>query len=100
MPARKRSAASPRGAAGVGAALARKNPLRVAQQHGHSISTMLRVYAAWAQGMVESDIEAIRRAMNRHAPIKPVTRAERERESGSIAARNASRLSGTRSSTR
>jgi integrase/recombinase XerD len=30
MPARKRSAASPRGAAGVGAALARKNPLRVA----------------------------------------------------------------------
>jgi integrase len=27
-----------------------KNPLWVAKQHGHSISTMLRVYAAWAGG--------------------------------------------------
>jgi len=29
-----------------------KHPLRVAMQHGHSVTTMLRVYAAWAQGMV------------------------------------------------
>ncbi len=39
------------------------NPLWVAKQHGHSIATMLRFYAAWAEGAVESDVEAIRRAM-------------------------------------
>jgi len=50
-----------------------KNPLWVAQQHGHSISTMLCVYAAWAQSMVESDIAAIRRSMSRHAPLRPAT---------------------------
>jgi integrase len=49
-----------------------KNPLWVAKQHGHSIATMLRVYAAWAEGMVESDVEAIRRSMNRHARVRPV----------------------------
>jgi len=48
-----------------------KNPLWVAKQHGHSLTTMLRVYAAWAQGMVESDIEAIRGSMNRQAPLRP-----------------------------
>ncbi len=41
-----------------------KNPLWVAKQHGHSIATMLRVYAAWAEGAVESDIQAIKRSMN------------------------------------
>jgi integrase len=40
-----------------------RNPLWVAKQHGHSITTMLRAYAAWAEGAVEADIEAIRRAM-------------------------------------
>jgi integrase len=48
-----------------------KNPLWVAKQHGHSISTMLRVYAAWAEGAVESDIDAIKRSMNRRARLKP-----------------------------
>jgi integrase len=48
-----------------------KNPLWVAKQHGHSISTMLRVYAAWAEGAVESDIDAIKRSMNRHARLRP-----------------------------
>jgi integrase len=51
-----------------------KTPLWVAKQHGHSLTTMLRVYAAWAQGMVESDIEAIRRSMNRQAPLQPAAR--------------------------
>jgi len=50
-----------------------KNPLWVAKQHGHSLSTMLRVYAAWAEDMVESDVEAIRRSINRHARLKPVS---------------------------
>lgn len=40
-----------------------KNPLWVAKQHGHSIETMLRVYAAWAEGAVEADVAAIQRAM-------------------------------------
>ena len=35
-----------------------KNPLWVAKQHGHSVQTMLEVYAAWAEGAKESDIEA------------------------------------------
>jgi integrase len=40
-----------------------KNPLWVARQHCHGVRTMLEVYAAWAEGAVESDVAAIRRAM-------------------------------------
>jgi integrase len=36
-----------------------KNALWVAKQHGHSIATMLRAYAAWAEGAAEVDVEAI-----------------------------------------
>ena len=50
-----------------------KNPLWVAEQHGHSICTMLRVYAAWAEAAVESDVEAIRRSMSRNARLTLVT---------------------------
>jgi hypothetical protein len=42
-----------------------KNPLWVAKQHGHSVQTMLDVYAAWTDGTKESDIVAIKRAMDR-----------------------------------
>ena len=35
---------------------------------------MLRVYAAWADGSVESDVDAIRRSMNRHARLKPAAK--------------------------
>jgi hypothetical protein len=41
-----------------------KNVLWVAKQHGHNIVTMLRIYAAWAEGAVEADVEAINRSMN------------------------------------
>jgi integrase len=41
-----------------------KNALWVAKQHGHSIATMLRAYAAWPEGTVEVDVEAIKRSMN------------------------------------
>jgi hypothetical protein len=44
--------------------MAGKNPLWVAKQHGHSIATMLRAYAAWAEGSAEVDVEAIKRSMN------------------------------------
>ena len=42
-----------------------KNPLWVARQHGHSVGTMLRIYTAWTDGALESDIEAIDCAMKR-----------------------------------
>ena len=42
-----------------------RNPLLVAKDHGHRLTTMLSVYAAWAEGAVEADIAAIRDAMNR-----------------------------------
>ena len=41
-----------------------KNALWVAKQHGHSNATMLRAYAAWAEGTAEVDVEAIKRSMN------------------------------------
>ena len=40
-----------------------KNPLWLAKQHGHSVQTMLEVYAAWTEGAKEADIEAIKQAM-------------------------------------
>jgi integrase len=40
-----------------------KGPLWVAKQHGHSLTTMFRTYAAWAEGALESDIEVIRCAI-------------------------------------
>ncbi|HVX90833.1 MAG TPA: hypothetical protein VHC20_04355 [Candidatus Paceibacterota bacterium] len=41
-----------------------KNPLWASTAARHSIATMLRVYAAWVEGAVESDVEAIERSMN------------------------------------
>ena len=40
-----------------------KSPLWVAKQHGHTITTMLKAYAAWTEGATPSDIQAITRAM-------------------------------------
>ena len=39
-----------------------KNPLWLAKQHGHSVQTMLEVYAAWTAAE-KADIEAIKQAM-------------------------------------
>ncbi len=50
-----------------------KNPLWVARQHGHSVRTMLEIYAAWAEGAVESDIEAIQRAMGFRGAMMPLS---------------------------
>ena len=44
-----------------------KCPLWVAKQHGHTITTMLKAYAAWAEGATQSDIRAIQRAMTSEA---------------------------------
>lgn len=40
-----------------------KNLLWVVKQHGHSVTSMLTMYAAWTEGAKESDIEAIKQAM-------------------------------------
>jgi hypothetical protein len=40
-----------------------RNPLYLAKQHGHSISRMLWIYAAWAEDTTEADVVAIRAAM-------------------------------------
>jgi hypothetical protein len=54
-----------------------KRPLWIAKQHGHSITTMLSVYAAWADGSVESDSNAIKRAMaSRPRALKPAITAQ------------------------
>ena len=45
-----------------------KNLLWVAKQHGHSVEVMLRMYAAWIEGATDSDIHAIKQAMQ----IRPV----------------------------
>ena len=47
-----------------------RSALWVARQHGHSISTMLRFYAAWADGALESDVERIRAAINAERPLR------------------------------
>jgi hypothetical protein len=48
--------------------MAGNNALWVAKQHGHSNATMLRAYAAWAEGATEVDVEAIKRSMNDEGP--------------------------------
>ncbi len=45
-----------------------KNLLWVAKRHGHSVEVMLRMYAAWLEGATDSDIHAIKQAMQ----IRPV----------------------------
>ena len=40
-----------------------KNPLWVSKQHGHSVQTMLEVYAAWTEGAGDAEVAAIKRAM-------------------------------------
>jgi integrase len=47
-----------------------RSALWVARQHGHSIATMLRFYAAWTDGALETDIAAIRAAMARERPTR------------------------------
>jgi hypothetical protein len=41
------------------------NVLLVAEEDGHSVATMLSTYAAWTKGATETDLAAIKRAMER-----------------------------------
>jgi integrase len=40
-----------------------KNLIKLAQEDGHSIETMLRKYTAWTKGATEADIAVIKQAM-------------------------------------
>lgn len=58
-----------------------RSALWVARQHGHSIATMLRVYAAWTEGAEEGDLEAIKGAMAaRPSNLSRSVPAPRERD--------------------
>ncbi len=54
--------------------MAGNSPLWVVKQHGRSICTMLRGYAAWADSAGESEVEAIKRSMNPHAQLSSTTK--------------------------
>src|ERR1035438_6407886 len=55
-----------------------KNPLFVARQHGHSLVTMWRTYAAWMDGALESDIGLVRAAIEDSVPELAPSSAERD----------------------
>jgi len=61
-----------------------RNPLLVAKQHGHRLTTMLSVYAAWTEGAVEADVVAIRDAMNRTDDGKQDVTPKSGREGASV----------------
>ena len=42
-----------------------KNILKLAEEDGHSVQTMLSTYAAWTKGATEADVETIKAAMER-----------------------------------
>jgi len=46
-----------------------RSALWVARQHGHSNSTTLRFYAAWADGAPESDVERMRTTLDSGRPL-------------------------------
>jgi len=39
------------------------NPLRVAKNHGHSVQTMLEIYATWIEGAGDEEVSATKQAM-------------------------------------
>jgi integrase len=41
-----------------------KSPLWVSEQHGHSVTTMFRTYAAWVRGATDADVAIIQTAIN------------------------------------
>jgi hypothetical protein len=47
-----------------------KNPLWVAKQHGHNVHVMLDVYAACTEGAKDSDITAIKQAMQARSKLE------------------------------
>jgi integrase len=74
-----------------------KNPLFVSRQHGHSVTTMWRTYAAWMDGAQESDIALIQTAMNRvDLAIERVSNTQIDTLNSAAAARLGTRLATSR----
>jgi hypothetical protein len=69
-----------------------KNLLWVAKQHGHSVEVMLRMYAAWLDGATESDIHAIKQAMERRPFAREAIPDKRAANSAANAGTNYPRL--------
>jgi hypothetical protein len=73
-----------------------KSPLFVARQHGHSLVTMWRTYAAWMDGALESDISVIRAAIEGSAPELVPSPVQRD-SAAQVGLTLAERLSNTES---
>jgi hypothetical protein len=69
-----------------------KNLLWVAKQHGHSVEVMLRMYAGWLEGATESDIHAIKNAMEKRSPARAAIYDSRTAISSVNAGTNRGRL--------
>ena len=69
-----------------------KNPLRVSAQHGHSLTTMFRTYAAWVRGATEADVAMIQSAMNRKKSAGDCTCSQEARSAKGPVARLGTRL--------
>jgi hypothetical protein len=65
-----------------------KNLLWVAEQHGHSVEVMLRIYAAWLEGATDSDIHAIKQAMGKRPATREAIHDSRTAFSALNAAKN------------
>ena len=73
-----------------------RSPLLVAKEHGHRVTTMLSVYAAWTEGAPESDIIAIREAMTcttRPMPDPPTRQTTSDERGHSLVVRSAAEAS-------
>jgi integrase len=69
-----------------------KNPLRVSAQHGHSLTTMFRTYAAWVRDATEADVAVIQSAMNRKKSAADCTCSQEARSAKGPVARLGTRL--------
>ena len=69
-----------------------KNLLWVAKQHGHSVEVMLRMYAAWLDGATDTDIYAIKQAMERRPAARTAFLDSRAAISAVNTATNRARL--------
>jgi hypothetical protein len=56
-----------------------KNPLPVSAQHGHSLTTMFRTYAACVRGATETDVAMIQSAMNLKKSVADYTCSQEAR---------------------
>ena len=69
-----------------------KPPLWVSRQHGHSLTTMFRTYAAWVRGATVADVAMIQSAMNRKKSAADCTCSQEAQSAKGPVARLGTRL--------